>query len=110
MSVKIGDAVSMNEPQNETITPDDRQTLVQVVGGVVVQDMGYVADGEKISWELQFDSANWAKIKEYWATREMVTVDDNAGHTFTARVIVQSYSYTSYFRDYVNAKLEFWRV
>lgn len=108
--VKIGDAVSMNDPQNETITPDDRQKLVQVVGGVVVQDFGYVQDGEKISWELQFDEKNWAKVKSYWSSREKVQISDNSGHSFTARVVVSSYSYVSYFRDHISAKLEFWRV
>ena len=38
MSIKIGEAVSMGEPENERITPDDRQQTLEVIGGVVVQE------------------------------------------------------------------------
>ena len=35
---------SLNNPSNETITPDDRQQTFEVVGGVVVQDFGHIAE------------------------------------------------------------------
>ena len=52
MAIRIGDAVSLSNPSSEQITPDDRQQLIETIGGVVVQDFGHIAAGDKISWEL----------------------------------------------------------
>lgn len=108
--VKIGDAVSMSNPSSESITVDDRQSIVQTLGGNVVQDFGSFASGEKVSWQLQFDMTNWLKVKSYWTNRTLVTVADNAGNTFTARILIKSYSYVDFFRNYVTATLEFWML
>ena len=102
---------SLSNPENETITPDDRQQLIEVIGGVVVQDFGYIADGEKVAWTLQFDASAWATIKTYWTSRTLVTVVDAAGNSFTARVVVKSYSYVPMFETKaVQAVIELWRV
>lgn len=110
MSVKIGDARSMNDPQGEKITPDDRQTLIEVYDGVVVQDWGRVQDGDRITWSLQFDAKAWELVKGYWTNRNIVNVTDTDGKTFSARVIVRSWSIVSRFPDCVTAEIELWRV
>ena len=102
---------SLNNPSNETFTPDDRQQTIEVIGGVVVQDFGHVSAGDKISWTLQFDSSAWATIKTWWNARNMVTVTDAAGNAHTVRIVVKSYSYVPYFESKaVNVTLELWYV
>ena len=108
--VKIGDAMSMSNPESESITPDDRQTIVQTLSGNVVQDFGQFDNGEKVSMSLQFDADNWAKVMAYWKARTMVTITDNVSHSFDARVVIKSYSYVDRFRSNAKATLEFWKV
>lgn len=108
--VKIGDAISMSNPENESITVDDRQTIVQTLSGNVVQDFGQFDSGEKVSWQLQFDMENWSKVKAIWKARTAVNVEDNAGNSFAARVLIKQYAYVDWFRDHITATIEFWRV
>lgn len=108
--VTIGDARSMNDPDGESITTNDRQTLVQTMGGNVVQDFGYHASDSKLTLSLQFDSVNWEKVCGYWQSRKLVSISDTFGHTITARIIIKSYSYIDRFRDYIKANLEIWEV
>ena len=102
---------SLGNPSNETITPDDRQQMMEVIGGVVVQDFGHVAAGDKISWTLQFTATAWTTIKTWWNARNMVTVTDAAGNVHVVRVVVKSYSYVPMFeRKAVQAVIELWYV
>ncbi len=110
MSVRIGEAKSMNDPESETIMPDDRQELIQVMGGVVVQDYGVVDSGLKISWTLNFLQPEWEKVVGYWKNRTLVTVTGTGEKSFIARVIVKSYRRIDRFRNAVTAQLELWLV
>ena len=102
---------SLNNPSAETITPDDRQQTIEVIGGVVVQDFGHVAAGDKISWTLQFTATAWTTIKAWWAARNMVTVVDAAGETHVVRLVVKSYSHVPMFEaKAVSVQLELWYV
>ena len=109
--VKIGEAYSLKNPEDETITPDDRQETLEIIGGVVVQDFGRVEQGDKITWTLQFWKKDWDIVKEYWNNRELVEITDAAGEVFTARVVVRSYSRIYKFENLaVQASIELWRV
>ena len=110
MSVKIGEAVSMGEPESERITPDDRQQTLEVIGGVVVQDYGRVEIGDKTAWTLTFAPGDWVKIKSYWTNRTIVNVQAENGETFPARVVVKSWQRMSRFPDHIKADLELWRL
>ena len=110
MAIRIGDAVSLSNPSSEQITPDDRQQLIETIGGVVVQDFGHIAAGDKISWELEFNSENWEKILAYWNQRTMVSVTDAGGDVFLARVVVKSYVRIPRFPKYHRAAIDLWRV
>ncbi len=110
MSVRIGQARSLNDPESETVLPDDRQELIQVMGGVVVQDYGVVAAGEKIAWTLNFLPSEWEKVVTYWKNRTMVAVTGAGGKPFMARVLVKSYRRIDRFRGAVTAQLELWLV
>ncbi len=110
MAIRIGDAVSLSNPASETITPDDRQETVEVIGGVVVQDYGHVEAGDRIAWTLTFRTADWAKVKAYWNNRELVEIQDAAGDVFLARVVVKSCSRLARFEGKaVSAEIELWR-
>lgn len=111
IAIKIGDVYSLANPQDEIITPDDRQETLEIIGSVVVQDFGRVELGDKISWTLQFWKNDWNKIIGYWSNRELVEITDAAGETFYARVVVRSYSRIYKFENLaVEAKIELWRV
>ena len=111
MAIKIGDAVSLSNPTTETITPDDRQETMEIIGGVVVQDFGRVEAGDKISWTIQFLTPEWEKLKRYWNNREYVVVEDVGGEVFYARVVVKSYSRLARFEGKaIEANIELWRV
>ena len=109
MAIKIGDAVSLSDPENEQITPDDRRQIIEVIGGVVVQDYGHVEAGDKASWKLTFSSENWEKIKSYWNDGTIVQVTDAGKDTFNARVIIKSYNRRAKFPKYWDAQIELWR-
>lgn len=110
IAIKIGDAVSLSNPANEQITPDDRRQKIEIIGGVVVQDYGHIAAGDTTSWELEFNASNWSKIVDYWDNGTMVQVTDAGGEVFTARVIVKSYLRIPKFPGYHRAQIELWRV
>ena len=111
MAIRIGEAVSLNNPESETVTPDDRQQMMEVIGGVVVQDYGHIEAGDKIAWTLQFRNSEWEKVRGYWNRREPVLVEDAAGEAFYARIVVKSYSRIAGFeRQAVEANIELWRV
>ena len=61
----IGDAVSFSAPESWRYAPDDRQQLIQVDGGNVVEDYGHIASGDKITVTAKFDRANFEKIYDY---------------------------------------------
>ena len=91
--------------------PDDRQRMVEIVGGMVVQDFGHVAQGDRISCTVTVLAADWEKIKRYWDEREKVDVTDEAGKVWrNLRVTVKAYAYVPHFSKVYKLTLEFWRV
>lgn len=102
---------SLSDPENEQITPDDRQQTIEVVGGVVVQDYGHIAAGDKTAWTIVFPSAAWAQIVAWWDARTRVSIVDAAGDVFQARIVVKSYSRVPRFAEKaVAAQIELWAV
>lgn len=110
MAIKIGEVYSLSNPENETITPDDRQQTIEIIGAVSVQDFGHVEMGDKISWTLTFSPAAWQMILWYWNNRETVSITDAGGETFTGRVVVKSYTRKVRFESHITANIEIWRV
>ena len=108
--IKIGDVKTLTVSGWE-ITPDDRQTLIETIGGVICQDFGLIPEGEKISCEVTIRVEDAATLYSYWHDRTLVTVEDAAGSAYSnMRVRVKSYSYLEGFTKYLKVKLEFWRV
>ena len=91
--------------------PDDRQRMVEIVGGMVVQDFGHVTQGDRISCAVTVLADGWEKIKRYWDAREKVDVTDEAGNVWhNMRVTVKAYAYVPHPSKAYKITLEFWRV
>ena len=67
--IQIGDVRTL-EAENWQVLPDDRQRMVEIVGGMAVQDFGHVAQGDRISCIATVLASDWEKIKRYWDARE----------------------------------------
>ena len=107
----IGDAVSYSSPESWRYTPDDRQQLIQVDEGNVVEDYGHIKSGDKITVTAKFDRENFSKIYDYWDHRILVNVVDETGRTWEdCRIKVISFGYMTMFPDMTNVELEFWRI
>ena len=90
---------------------DDRQQLLEIVGGMVVQDFGHIPEGDRISCTVVVTARDWEKIKSYWDSRAMVSVTDEGGSVLPSmRVVVKSYEYMAHFPKAYKISLEFWRV
>lgn len=111
MVVRIGDAVSLNAP-DESIIPDDRQQRIQTIGGNVIQDYGHVQSGDTVQWSgLQVTQKNAELIEGYWNSREAVTVINAGLQTFTARVAVKRWKRLPRFeKKVVEMDVELWLV
>ena len=108
--IHIGEVRTLSV-ENWQIVPDDRQQLLEIVGGAVVQDFGRIAEGDRISCSVVVTSADWEKIKAYWDSRTMVSVTDEGGNLLpSVRVVVKSYEYMAHFPKVHKLSLEFWRV
>ena len=109
MAIRIGSVRSLSNPESETITPDDRQQTVEIIGGVSVQDFGHIEAGDKVAWTLDFSPAAWTEIKRYWNSRIIVDVEDAGGEAFRGRVVVKSYRRKPRFESNITANIEIWR-
>ena len=108
--IHIGKVRTLSVENWQTI-PDDRQQLLEIVGGAVVQDFGHIQEGDRIFCAVVVTAADWEKIKGYWDSRTMVSVTDEGGNILPSmRVVVKSYEYVAHFPKAYKLALEFWRV
>lgn len=110
MHIEIGNIKTLDSEEWE-IVPDDRQSIVQIVGGAVVQDFGHEESGDKISCTVTMTEKAWWQIKAYWNKRQRVDVKDETGAVWKGmRIVVKSYAYIPKFPRARKATLEFWRA
>ena len=108
--IHIGEVRTLSV-ENRQIVPDDRQQLLEIVGGAVVQDFGHIAEGDRISCTVVVTAVDWEKIKAYWDSRVRGSVTDEGGSVLPSmRVVVKSYEYVAHFPKVYKLSLEFWRV
>lgn len=109
MAIKISDVIPLRF-ENWNIIPDDRQSQVETIGGVEVQDFGHVEDGDKFSCDVTLRGADAGTVLSYWHNRTRVNVTEEGGNVIeNLRVVVKEYHRIKYFPNYFSAKLEFWR-
>lgn len=111
-TIKINNIESLSSPESYTITPDDRQEIVQLINNNVVQDFGHIESGDKVSFSVNFWKSDFDKIKQYWDKRILVNFEDVAGNVFKdCRVVIKNYSYKKYFESStITTNLEIWRI
>lgn len=110
MRIKLGEAISLNRPEDIKFTPDDRTERIETVGGNHIEDGGIIASGETISFTAIFSPQNWAAVRLYWENRQKVAFTDDHGVVhFNRRVKVKSWSYKDKF-DYYEVEIELWNV
>ena len=107
---KIGTAESIGKADGWSQTVDDRQELVQTVGGVIVEDYGRVENGDKYSCTCVFDADGYATVNGYWTGRVKVNVEMPDGQMLqNVRVLIKSIAHHDVSK-YYKLELEFWRV
>ena len=110
MIIKIGEVKTLTV-ENWEVIPDDRQSTVETIGGVVVQDFGRVPEGDKVSCSIVIRAADKDIFFGYCNNRTLVTVIDEAGNIHdNCRVVLKKYSYVQYFGKYYNMSIEIWRI
>lgn len=117
MAINIGTIKSIGKTSNLQIIPDDRQDLVKTVtstgvSSVVVEDAGYVADGEVISLNATFSDTDFTTLKNYWINRTKVAVVLDDGTTISnARIVIKNIQYyDNLLSSYKTVQLEVWRL
>lgn len=118
MHIKIGDVETL-DTANWDIIPDDRQTRIDTIGGKVVQDFGYVKEGEAYTCSITLSAAGWQTLCDYCHNRTFVPVRDVSGEYIDVplRPVMKKYGYVDNFekerglnKKYYRADMEFWRV
>ena len=108
--IKIGEIETLRT-ENWQIIPDDRQTRIETIGGVVVQDFGHVEGGDSYSCKIIVESAGANAIAACWHNRILVPVIDVNGTAIgDMRVVIKKYGYVEHFEDHIWAEIELWRV
>lgn len=110
--LQINDISSLGKAESWQITPDDRQTRIDVIDGTVVQDFGHNTAGDKITVSTTFRSEDFSKIYQLWESRTLVTVTDESGKKISnCRIVIKNWQYVKYYaKQAVKAALEIWRI
>lgn len=116
MSIQIGTVRSLSKVENFSINPDDRQELVQLVGGVVVID-GWNGsrntNGDTYSMTATFDKHSGNTVLGYWNNRTIVSIVLEDGTTMNGRIVVRRITYPdalAYRRGFMVLDFEIWKV
>ncbi len=108
--IKIGDVETLRT-EDWSVIPDDRQTRIETINGVVVQDFGRVMEGDSYSCKVTLSADDADKVNTYWHSRTLVTVRDVMGVIREdMRVVVKKFGYVDRFDGYYWAELEFWGI
>lgn len=108
---------SIGRSEDVETTPDDRIELVKTVnntgaGGVVVEDYGVIANGEKITLSCVFSASDYATLKTIWSNRTLVKITLDDGRIINnGRVLIRRASYyDNVLNQYKKVGLEIWLV
>ena len=107
----INDIPSFRDPDSFKLIVDDRISKVEIIGGVAIQDFGYVPAGDVFSVVCMFETKNFNKIIKLWTNRETVSFTDIAGVVWKEmRIVIKEFEYDSHFPDYVLVTFELWKT
>ena len=115
----IGTVTAHLTPDQISISPDDRQELVQTLAytdgnwtpSVAILDGGICESGEKMMISgVKFRQADWATIYGYWTGRTAVSITDTTGTVKAGcRVVVKGWVMSKRFAT-ITADLEVWQI
>ena len=106
--IKIGDVYSVRAPESYEFVPDDRQTRIEVLGGVIISDTGRVPEGDVIRCTAVFTKKDFEEtLTSNWHNRTKLMFKNEAGVTYVNVVFsVKTYKYYSKFPQYVVVTFE----
>lgn len=108
----VGTVRSLGKTKDYELIPDDRQELVQTIGGAVVEDYGVVEAGDVVRFSATFSAADYVTLRNFWRNRTKVlaTLDDGT-EINDARVVIKRVQYADdMFNSYKTVELELWRI
>lgn len=109
--IYINDIPSFRDPESETFTPDDRLEKIELIGNVVVQDMGRVEAGDVISLKCLFTRENYLRLESLWLSREKVNYTDVLGVEWqNMRLKFLEVERDRNFPEYLFVTFELWRA
>ena len=95
--ITIGEVQTLTV-ENWSVVPDNRITVIQTMGGNVVQDYGHIQSGDAFTCLCNVSNSAKDKIFSYWQNQTKVTIVDEAGEQYeNMRVIVDKYGRISNF-------------
>jgi hypothetical protein len=111
MQIRINNITSYRSPESLSFTPDDRVERVELINGNCVQDYGHIASGDQFTVSALFSWTDFTAIVALWESRTPVTFTDDGGVVWQGmRIVLRGYTYEARFPNYVNVKMELWRV
>ena len=106
----LNDVPSFRDPEHYKITPDDRVQKIEIIGGIAIQDLGHVAEGDTFSVTCMFSPDDFTRFYQLWETRTKVTFRDTAGKAYAnMRIVLKEYGRDKDFPEYISASFELWR-
>lgn len=108
--VYFNDIPSFRKLEDFKIIPDERVEKIELMDGVVVQDLGHIAEGDVFKLTCLFSKKNWERFKDLWERREKIAFTDTAGVVWQGmRIVMGTYYPDKEFPQYTFAEFELWR-
>ena len=102
---------SFRDPESCKVTLGDRVQKIEVIGGVVIQDLGRVEDDDVFSITCMFTTENFNQLMSLWTLRTPVTFKDTGGTDWSnLYLVMKEFERDKNFPQYVMATFELWRV
>lgn len=109
--IYINDIASFRNPESEVFKPDDRLEKIELIGGVLIQDMGRVEAGDVIELKCLFSRENFLRLEQLWLSRAKVKYTDTAGVVWQdVRLHFLEIERDRNFPNYIFLTFELWRA
>ena len=108
--IYINDIPSFRNPETEVLTPDDRLEKIELIGDILVQDMGRVEAGDVLSLKCLFSIENYLRLETVWLSREKVNYTDVLGVVWQNMTLkILEIERDRNYPEYIFVTFELWR-
>ena len=108
--IYINDIPSFRNPETEVLTPDDRLEKIELIGDILVQDMGRVEAGDVLSIKCLFSRENYLRLETVWLSREKVNYTDVLGVVWQNMTLkILEIERDRNYPEYIFVTFELWR-